>query len=497
MSKDSNRKKQRALVFQGGVALGAYEAGVFKAFYKRFFKPDESLFDVIAGTSIGAINASIIVSYVKENRTWENSADRLEEFWHYISQSTPATAKLLTTWWSEAARRYYSVKDFFISGVDRVFSSPSIEYDFRFFDNLPIYEGFPNTSNNIWSHYNNNALRESLEYVGEDGKNRFANFPIATSFDSKDKFVEPRLLTVCVDVQLGSVVTFDSYEYVGRECKICGESIVQDGQPYSRKELIKHLTKIHPDSQPNLDLGKQQESPLRWSVYNDGEKKIVLYYNNGLELKNVMASASFPVYFNYEDIEGRKFWDGGILSNTPLRELIQCHRDYWYKQRREMQVPNLDVFIVNIWPSKIESVPYDHDGVKSRKNDITFADKTDYDQRVAALVTDYLELYEKTRDIAANYVDPSNRDAFKKDLDDLLSSTETPRSKKRSGESRYYKDLIDGRFKIMKIVTVERRDDEHGISNKWADFTSDTIDFLIKNGESDANEVLEKEEGIT
>jgi NTE family protein len=87
-------------------------------------------------------------------------------------------------------------------------------------------------------------------------------------------------------------------------------------------------------------------------------------------------------------------------------------------------VPNLDVFIVNIWPSKIESVPYDHDAVKSRKNDITFADKTDYDQKAAAIVTDYLELFEKTRVIATSHVDPSKRDAFTKDLDDLLYSTE-------------------------------------------------------------------------
>ena len=24
-----------------------------------------------------------------------------------------------------------------------------------------------------------------------------------------------------------------------------------------------------------------------------------------------------------------RFWDGGVLSNTPLRELIQSHQDYW------------------------------------------------------------------------------------------------------------------------------------------------------------------------
>jgi NTE family protein len=68
MAHNLKRKKQRALVFQGGVALSAYEAGVFKAFYKRLFKPGESLIDVIAGTSIGATNACIIVSYVGRKR---------------------------------------------------------------------------------------------------------------------------------------------------------------------------------------------------------------------------------------------------------------------------------------------------------------------------------------------------------------------------------------------------------------------------------------------
>jgi NTE family protein len=45
----------------------------------------------------------------------------------------------------------------------------------------------------------------------------------------------------------------------------------------------------------------------------------------------MMASGAFPTAFDYEKIGGRGFWDGGILSNTPLRELIQKHRDYWHK----------------------------------------------------------------------------------------------------------------------------------------------------------------------
>lgn len=62
---------QRALVFQGGGSLGAYEAGVFHVLYhwlKKDLSPHENVFDIIAGTSIGAINASIIINHYLENK---------------------------------------------------------------------------------------------------------------------------------------------------------------------------------------------------------------------------------------------------------------------------------------------------------------------------------------------------------------------------------------------------------------------------------------------
>ena len=42
-----------------------------------------------------------------------------------------------------------------------------------------------------------------------------------------------------------------------------------------------------------------------------------------------MASATLPEFYDYEEIYGRKFWDGGMFSNTPIRELIQAHKDFW------------------------------------------------------------------------------------------------------------------------------------------------------------------------
>ena len=100
---------QRALLLQGGGALGAYQAGAFKALYEKIINDKDRngdidnapLFDIIAGTSIGAINAAILVSYFLENKTWNGSAKRLEEFWKYLSTPTPQISEALKQWRTE------------------------------------------------------------------------------------------------------------------------------------------------------------------------------------------------------------------------------------------------------------------------------------------------------------------------------------------------------------------------------------------------------------
>jgi NTE family protein len=51
------KARRRALVLQGGGALGAYAYGVIKALYEQ---PGFSL-DIVTGVSIGAINAAVLV----------------------------------------------------------------------------------------------------------------------------------------------------------------------------------------------------------------------------------------------------------------------------------------------------------------------------------------------------------------------------------------------------------------------------------------------------
>ena len=87
--KNSIPSIQRAIVLQGGGALGAYEAGAFQALYEKFHSTNDNnqsrLFDIVAGTSSGAMNGAILVSHVVQNGTWQGSVEKLNDFWNYVS----------------------------------------------------------------------------------------------------------------------------------------------------------------------------------------------------------------------------------------------------------------------------------------------------------------------------------------------------------------------------------------------------------------------------
>ena len=72
-------QRQTVLVLQGGGALGAFQAGVYQALHERGLEPDW-----IIGTSIGAINASLIAGNPVGQRM-----ERLTEFWRRMAHRPP------------------------------------------------------------------------------------------------------------------------------------------------------------------------------------------------------------------------------------------------------------------------------------------------------------------------------------------------------------------------------------------------------------------------
>src|SRR3954468_2172342 len=87
---------QVVLVLQGGGALGAYQVGVYQALHEAGIEPDW-----VVGTSIGAINASIIAGNPPEERL-----PRLREFWRRMDRgpltefvhATPVVGPTLANW---------------------------------------------------------------------------------------------------------------------------------------------------------------------------------------------------------------------------------------------------------------------------------------------------------------------------------------------------------------------------------------------------------------
>jgi NTE family protein len=68
---------QIVLVLRGGGALGSYQAGVYQALQEADIEPDW-----IIGTSIGAINASLIAGNEPQRRL-----ERLNEFWSRVQRA--------------------------------------------------------------------------------------------------------------------------------------------------------------------------------------------------------------------------------------------------------------------------------------------------------------------------------------------------------------------------------------------------------------------------
>lgn len=506
---------QHALIFQGGGAMGAYEAGVFKAFYDSFFKTDEPFFDIVAGVSIGAVNASILISHVKNSKErWKGSFGTLRDFWNEIStppsrnnsEIITASATLPFTWkpvmnwldssafkqswdlgstarenWNaywqsfseylsrtfpnvednlpissfffrpgnlgpladgEAARRYYMWKNFLTLGTPNVLSQGILQWDAKFLDLF-------NPSASLLR-FDNSPLAKVIEEYWRP------LVSIATSRESG----EPRLLFVSTDLESGSTVTFDSYE---------------------RRD--------------------ENGNKTRRTIFGEDKAKYIIDYPDGIEMKHLMTSMSSHLKYQYPTLVARDqgsgremvrhFWDGVYLSNTPLRELLQSHHDYWrYTEQVQDGIPKLQVYIVNLYPTTEKRVPVAPDEILDRQYNILFNDRTRYDEKVAHLVSDYIDLGKRMRDLTLKSIHVAQEKnqgeaaALRDEFEKILGSP--AKSSSRDGAERQYGELLRGRFDVQ-VYRIEREADErYDIYGKAFDFSTISIDELLQQGEQDA-----------
>jgi NTE family protein len=166
------------LIFQGGGSLGAYECGVYQALAPWLRSKGHRL-SVVAGTSIGAINASIITTRFRDA---DQGAGALQNFWRSLAVQSfqfPLLARENPSW--------SAVWTSLLLGNSRLFR-PTVPF-------------WTFTAPVSWAPFTNFYDTSPMERT------------LASLFDAIGPRQEhPRLIITAVDLQKIQAVAFDSYE---------------------------------------------------------------------------------------------------------------------------------------------------------------------------------------------------------------------------------------------------------------------------------------------
>ena len=182
--------------------------------------------------------------------------------------------------------------------------------------------------------------------------------------------------------------------------------------------------------------------------------------------------------------EIRRFWDGGLMTNTPLMQLVLLHRYFWYRVKGiKDNVPRLVIGIVNLHPTAQPEIPGDYDGALNRKSDISFSDRSHQEEAILMLISDYVGLIKSLINLAKEEGIKEER------INNLLD--QPTRMRGWLYQPKKIRDSVEGRFEIDEVIRIERRNDPHTISDKIFDFSRGTIKGLLEDGYNDAKIELE------
>jgi NTE family protein len=138
------------------------------------------------------------------------------------------------------------------------------------------------------------------------------------------------------------------------------------------------------------DTAALKETLLKFADFdriNDGEIRVsvgavnvrtgnLVYFDNTkmrLEPEHFMASGALPPGFPAVEIDGEYYWDGGLVSNTPVTEVL-----------RDSDHKDVLVFQVDLWSAR-GNAPGDFLDVSERAKDIQYSSRT---RAIASLLAD-------------------------------------------------------------------------------------------------------------
>ena len=189
-------------------------------------------------------------------------------------------------------------------------------------------------------------------------------------------------------------------------------------------------------------------------------------YKKHIEMKHLLATIGYPQYgFPWVEVSDGTFaWDGSLLSNTPIREVMIASPS-----------KNKNIFVVENYRKKIDKLPANLSEVMSRAKDIMFSDKTQSLEKMSRLITRQVNLIETLYDIFQE----SDQSKIDKDKINYITQEHSILVEKYGA-------------KILKLNRITRTIPAAPYYLQNADFSVNTIKELIRQGETRAFDILKQ-----
>ncbi|MBV9667391.1 MAG: patatin-like phospholipase family protein [Nitrososphaeraceae archaeon] len=412
---------ENVLILQGGGSLGAFGCGVFKALASSNIK-----LDIIAGTSIGGLNASIIAGSRKEE---DHPEKALEQFWLELAEGSSSIIKSNT-----------NLNPPFINGLKTILE---LKNEFESF----LARGYPMsriTSSTNTTSTSNIAAHLAITHISQiKSIQSFYNAAI----HGNNKVFMPRWRP---EYALTDPKYFTPLEW----------TYLYDHSPLiNTLEKYIDYNRLQPNGRPNARLiitavNVLTSEPL---IFDSSKQQITS--------KHILATTGYPrYYFRWVEVEkGIYAWDGSLLSNTPLREVIDASPA---KDKR--------VFLVENYPRYSEKLPDNLLEVEHRTRDIMFCDKTLHNKKLAKAITYYLEFINELYHVI--------EDRF--DLENVQDKEKFEKIKTK------YKKIAEEHGAQIKSLHYISRDEPFPDLYENADFSIDTIKASIRDGELKTKQIL-------
>ena len=171
------------------------------------------------------------------------------------------------------------------------------------------------------------------------------------------------------------------------------------------------------------DLKRTLEELVDFDLINSGATRLsvgavevetgnLIYFDSATQKlgpEHIMASGALPPGFAAVEIDGRSFWDGGLVSNTPLQYVLA-------EKPRQSSV----IFQVDLFPAR-GSMPTNLDEVAERDKDIRYSSRTRTGTQDAGARQN---LRRQMREFLARLPEDMKQDPIAQDLRDFACGAE-------------------------------------------------------------------------